>query len=256
MTGDERELRARDVARSVRLIVQDDVERDRMPEDKPVRVCVINDYDVIVHGTAALLAPHGDLVQVVECSVEGLPDAEVDIGLLDCFALPGDGAEMIEKVAGHANVGRVAVYSWGDAPELVDAAVAAGASGYFSKGLTGRALAEGLVAVHRGEQIVRVAEGRVDEDRVDARDDTARRWPGHQVGLTERESEVLALITQGQRTAEIATHLYLGVNSVKTHTQNLFRKIGVTSRTEAALWGVDHGFRPDRSTRDSWTPQP
>lgn len=226
-----------------------------MPEEKPVRVCVVDDYDVIVQGTAALLAPHGDLVQVAECSVEGLPDVEVDIALLDCFALPGEGAAMIEAVAGHAKVSRVAIYSWGHAPELVDAAMAAGASGYFSKGLTGRDLADGLLAVHRGERIVRVAEGRVDEDLLDARDDTARRWPGHQVGLTERESEVLALITQGERTADIASHLYLGVNSIKTHTRNLYRKIGVTSRTEAALWGVDHGFRPDRSTRETWTPQ-
>ena len=77
-------------------------------------------------------------------------------------------------------------------------------------------------------------------------------WPGQEVGLTERESEVLALITQGQRTADIAAALYLSVNSIKTHTRNVFRKIGVSTRTEAALWGVDHGFRPDRSSVGDW----
>ena len=64
---------------------------------------------------------------------------------------------------------------------------------------------------------------------------------------------MLALITQGRSTRDIAGTLYIGVNSVKTHTQKVFRKIGVSTRTEAALWGVDHGFRPDRSSRDDWS---
>ena len=79
-----------------------------------------------------------------------------------------------------------------------------------------------------------------------------RRWPGRDRGLTERESEVLDLISQGKRPAEIAEALYLSINSIKTHTRNLYRKINVTNRTEAALWGVDHGFRPDRQTSEVW----
>lgn len=61
--------------------------------------------------------------------------------------------------------------------------------------------------------------------------------------LTAREAEVLERIAQGLSTQEIADDLYLGVNSIKTHTQSLFRKLGVTSRTQAALWAVRHDGR-------------
>jgi NarL family two-component system response regulator LiaR len=217
-----------------------------------VTVGVIDDYDVIVQGVAALLSAHPDLVRVVDCSTKGGPDERVDLALLDCFALPDHGAELIRLVAVHRNVGKVAVYTWSSTPELIDAAFGFGASGYLSKGLSGRELAEALVRVHQGERLVLTADGRA-ANHSSAGNGSARRWPGQDAGLTERESEVLALITQGQRTAEIASALYLSVNSIKTHTRNVFRKIGVSTRTEAALWGVDHGFRPDRSSAGDWS---
>lgn len=220
--------------------------------ERPVTVSVIDDYDLVVQGTAALLAPHRDRVVVIDRTVEGGPDSPVDVALLDCFALPGDGAVLIDKVVHHPNVARVAVYTWGRAPELVEAAMAYGAAGFLGKGLAGAALAEALVDVHRGERPVELGATGIGEESPDEREENARMWPGLDRGLTERESEVLALITQGLRTAEIAESLYLGVNSIKTHTRNLFRKIDVSTRTEAALWGVDHGFRPDRSSHDTW----
>ncbi len=216
-----------------------------------VTVGVIDDYDVIVEGVAALLAHHPDLVRVVDCSTKGGPQERVDVALLDCFALPDHGAAMIRLATVHRNVGKVAVYTWASTPELIDAAFGFGASGFLSKGLSGRQLAEALVAVHKGEPVVLTSEGRPGAPPADVAS-AARRWPGQDAGLTERESEVLALITQGQRTADIASALFLSVNSIKTHTRNVFRKIGVSSRTEAALWGVDHGFRPDRSSAGDW----
>ena len=56
------------------------------------------------------------------------------------------------------------------------------------------------------------------------------------LSLSEREVEVLYLIAAGLSTAEVAASLFLSVNSVKTHTQHLFRKLGVTTRLQAAVW--------------------
>lgn len=224
-----------------------------MAPSEPVRIAVIDDYDVIVEGAAGLLRSHDDLVQVVECTVDGGPGTAVDVALIDCFGIPGDGAMIIRAVAGHRNVGKVAVYTWANAPELIDAALAFGADGFVSKGLPGRELAEALVTVAGGEQVVRVGTTAPAAGQADGRPAAVRRWPGLESGLTERESEVLAHITQGRRTAEIAEAMYLSVNSVKTHTRNVFRKLGVSTRTEAALWGIDHGFRPDRSGADTWS---
>lgn len=71
-------------------------------------------------------------------------------------------------------------------------------------------------------------------------------WPGREEGLTQREAEVLALIVQGLSNADIAVRAHLSPNSVKTYIRSCYRRIGASSRTQAVLWGIDHGFRPDR----------
>jgi DNA-binding CsgD family transcriptional regulator len=70
-------------------------------------------------------------------------------------------------------------------------------------------------------------------------------WPGRSAGLTRRESEILCLISQGKSNAEVAATVFLSANSVKSHIRSTYRKIGVTRRTQAVLWGVAHGFGPD-----------
>lgn len=213
--------------------------------DPAVRLAVIDDFDVIVRGTAAILEPYSDQVRMVELDTDGLLTSEIDVALIDCFGLAESHAGMVAQVVGNEHVARVAVYTWNFVPELQKEAFDAGATSYLSKGLPGRELADAVVATHRGEQVVSDA-GAV------GRREVGRVWPGRDLGLTEREAEVLAHICQGRRTREIADALFLSVNSVKTHTQHLYRKIGVGSRTEAALWGIDHGFRPNRDSRADW----
>ena len=77
-------------------------------------------------------------------------------------------------------------------------------------------------------------------------------WPGREEGLTEREAEIIALITQGKSNDEIAAVSYLSKNSIKSYIRSAYRKIGVTSRTQAVLWGVDHGFKIDAHNIDAW----
>ncbi|MET0695612.1 MAG: helix-turn-helix transcriptional regulator, partial [Propionibacteriaceae bacterium] len=77
-------------------------------------------------------------------------------------------------------------------------------------------------------------------------------WPGRGEGLTDRESEILALITQGKSNAEVAALTYLSPNTVKSYIRSVYRKINVGSRTQAVLWGVDHGFTPDHRRIDHW----
>jgi DNA-binding NarL/FixJ family response regulator len=70
--------------------------------------------------------------------------------------------------------------------------------------------------------------------------------------LTERESEILALITQGKSNAEVAATTFLSLNSIKSYIRTTYRKIGVTSRTQAVLWGFEHGVKPDHHRIDHW----
>jgi len=65
------------------------------------------------------------------------------------------------------------------------------------------------------------------------------------VGLTPREAEVIALISQGLSNQQIADRAFLGINTIKTHIRNAYRKINVSTRAQAVLWGVRNGFEPD-----------
>lgn len=69
-------------------------------------------------------------------------------------------------------------------------------------------------------------------------------WPGREDGLSRREGEILVLVVRGKSNAEIAELVYLSANSIKSYIRSTYRKIGVTTRVEAVLWGVDHNFRP------------
>lgn len=71
------------------------------------------------------------------------------------------------------------------------------------------------------------------------------------MGLTDRESEILALI-KGRSNAEVAALSFLSPNTVKSYIRSIYRKIGVRTRTPAVLWGVNHGFAPDHRSIGLW----
>lgn len=72
---------------------------------------------------------------------------------------------------------------------------------------------------------------------------TSSVWLGEREGLSAREGAVMALIVLGLSNQQIASALYVSMHSTKTHIRSAYRKMGVTSRTQAIMWGVDHGFQ-------------
>jgi DNA-binding NarL/FixJ family response regulator len=108
-----------------------------------------------------------------------------------------------------------------------------------------RELVAALEAVHAGEMVISDVPGR-------ARSAAGLDWPGRGEGLSDRESEILALITQGKSNADVAKLTYLSPNTVKSYIRTIYRKVCVDSRTQAVLWGVDHGFTPDHNRIDHW----
>lgn len=191
-------------------------------------MAIRNDYEIVVAGVASALAPHRDRVVVVELDSQMPVLSDVDVILYDTFGqVQGDGVDIDDLVRdGNA---KVVIFSWNVQPDLVDRALGHGASGYLSKELTGQEIVDALVAVCQGT-VVRPAHAvSIDQER--------GAWPGRDHGLTAREAEVIALITQGLSNAEIAQRSYLSINSIKTHIRTAYRKIGVTRRTQAVLWG-------------------
>jgi len=207
-------------------------------EPAPIRIAIVNDYELVVAGLAAALAPYADHVAVVELEVGAPVKCDVDVVLYDTFGqAQGDVAELDKLVAD--SEARVVVFSWNIQAELVARTIARGAAGYLSKGLSAEDLVEAIEAVHAGGLVV--------PSGVEVSDVLpATEWPGRDTGLSAREAEVLALITQGYSNREIAERSYLSINSVKTYIRAAYRKIGVTRRSQAVVWGLTHGF----ATRD------
>jgi DNA-binding NarL/FixJ family response regulator len=201
----------------------------------PLRLAIVDDYAVVVAGVASFLAEHR--IEVVETGASQRVISDVDIVLYDTFGqVDGIGVDLEDFVRDSG--AKVVIYSWNLQPQLIEQAMAGGASGYLSKVLTGPQIVNALERVMLGETVVLTGDH---ETSVGGEGD----WPGRAAGMSSREAEMIALITHGLSNQEIADRAYLSINSVKTYIRSAYRKIGVTKRSQAAVWGVENGFRPD-----------
>jgi DNA-binding NarL/FixJ family response regulator len=211
----------------------------------PITVALVDDYDIVVKGVANMLDPYRDRVVIAELDSTMPVDDAVDIVLYDSFAQPESDHEEIGVLVANPRAHRVVVYTWNFHPDLVESARQHGAHGYLSKTLPARELVAALEAVQSGETIISDVPPR-------ARSAQGLDWPGRGEGLSDREAEILALITQGKSNADVARLTYLSPNTVKSYIRTIYRKIGAESRTRAVLWGVDHGFTPDHHRIEHW----
>jgi NarL family two-component system response regulator LiaR len=204
----------------------------------PVRIAIVNDYEIVVAGVAAMLEPYSDRIDIIELDASHQVTSDVDVVLYDTFGqVQGDGVDLEDLI--HGSDAKVCVFSWNLQQGLVDRAIQRGARGYLSKALTAEEIVEAIEKVHAGEV--------VHDTRPAEEEGSQGAWPGRDHGLTQRESEVLALITQGLTNQEIAERAYISINSVKTYIRTAYRKIGVQRRSQAVAWGMQHGFTPDHT---------
>lgn len=209
--------------------------------DGPMRLALMNDYEVVVLGLARMFEQYQDRVEIVELDASVTAQEPVDIAMYDTFSMAqADGDDLDEAIA-NPNIDRLVVYTWNLDDDLIAAALRKGARGYLAKSLPAAELVAALERVRRGEVVV--IDG--DDPRSVAASSVGGDWPGRDEGLTNREAEVIALITQGMSNREIAEQTHLSINSVKSYIRSSYRKMGVSSRTQAVLWGVEHGFLPD-----------
>jgi DNA-binding NarL/FixJ family response regulator len=215
------------------------------PASSPITVALVDDYDVVVMGVAKMLDRYRDRVIIAELDSTMPVSDSVDIVLYDSFAQPESDHDEIAVLVANPRAHRVVVYTWNFHPDLIASARQHGAHGYLSKTLPARDLVAALEAVHAGQTVVSDVPPRT-------RSAVGLDWPGRGEGLSDRESEILALITQGMSNADVARLTYLSPNTVKSYIRTIYRKIDVGSRTQAVLWGVEHGFTPDHHRIEHW----
>lgn len=209
-----------------------------LSRDCPVSVAVLNDHELIVRGVASMLAPYADLVEVVELDAGVSLKRAVDVALYDTYTRTSLKGSDLDELALNPLLGRLVLYTWVLTEELTASARQRGVHAALPKSLDGQGLAAALVKVHEGRMDLIT----VTEEPVMA----SQSWPGREPGLTARESEIIALVTSGLSNNEIAERTYLSINSVKSYIRSAYRTMGVTSRSQAVLWGIDHGMAPTR----------
>jgi DNA-binding NarL/FixJ family response regulator len=203
----------------------------------PFRVGVYSPQDIVNEGLSALLSKHPDKVCLVPTPTDpGHPDP--DVVLYDVVALlDGDTRQLTYLV--EMTTSKVLAVGRDLRPDLVAQALTTGVDGFFDLGVNEKELLKAVESAATGWEL-----GDPGLDPTVGSSDSAVRANrlGSDVGLTTRETEILALIARGHSNQEIASRLFLSINSVKTYIRTAYRKIGADSRAGAVGWAIRHGF--------------
>jgi DNA-binding NarL/FixJ family response regulator len=197
---------------------------------RAITVALVNDYELVLNGLAAMLSPFRPGLAVTELAVDTEPLGYVDVALFDAYGNPRLGLDRISALTRSSKIGAVALYTSHATPEQRDEVLELGARGVLSKAMPAQDLADALVAVADGTQVVS------DDFRPHQREG----WPGSELGLTARESEVAALLTQGMSNKDIARALWISENTVKSHLKSIFQKTEASSRSQAIARVTGH----------------
>jgi len=197
-----------------------------------IRVVVVDDHAVVRHGLEQLLGG-ADGIEVVGFAGNGTEAVDVvrrtrpDVVLMDLQMPEVDGVSAIKSITDEKLADVLVLTSFSDSARIV-AALDAGAVGYLLKDADPDDVLDGIRAVSRGESPI--------HPRAARQLLTARAPRAMSVDLTPRELEIIELVRQGLANKQIARRLGISERTVKAHLTSAFATIGVTDRTQAALW--------------------
>lgn len=200
-----------------------------------IRILIVDDHAVVRQGLRMFLAADPEFQVVGEAAggaeaVQLTRELRPDLVLMDLLMPAMDGVAATAAI--HREMPEVEVLALTSVLEdkMIVGALRAGAIGYLLKDMDAADLRRAVKAAAAGQvQIAPDAATRLAQEI---------RAPEGEVALTPRETEILRLLAQGQSNKEIAQTLRIGDGTVKTHLSNIFAKLGVTSRTQAALYAV------------------
>lgn len=213
-----------------------------------IRVLIADDQDIVRTGLRMILDAQPD-IEVVGEAADGREAIELahtlrpDVCLFD-IRMPGhDGIEVTRRLAGPdvADPLAVVVITTFDMDEYVHGALKAGARGFLLKDAGPELLAQAVRSAANGDALIAPSvTARLLAAFSDLGGSSAKPAAVEPVDpLTEREEEVLTLVARGRTNAEIATELFIGLSTVKTHVASLMTKLGARNRVEIAMWAYD-----------------
>lgn len=209
-----------------------------MSQESPIRVFLLDDHEVVREGLRSLLEASDDMEVVGEAAsaadaVARIPLAKPDVAVLDVRLPDGNGVEVCREIrSAWPEIICLMLTSFSDDEALFDA-IMAGAAGYVLKEVRGSDLVGDIRKVASGQTLLDPSLTSRVMERLRTRD--------HQEdpkGLTPQERKILDLIAEGRTNRQIAETMILSEKTVKNYVSNLLSKLGMSRRTEAAVYAV------------------
>ncbi|MGX7678905.1 response regulator [Jatrophihabitans sp. DSM 45814] len=223
----------------------DDPTAVKINEVDPIRVFLLDDHEIVRRGIADLLHAEPGIVVVGEAgtaaeALRRIPATTPHVAVLDARLPDGSGIEVCREIRSSAPQIRCLILTSYDDNDAIFAAVMAGAAGYLLKEVRGSYLVDAIRQVAAGKSLMDPA---VTERLLSRLRDGA---PQDQrlASLTDREREVLSLISDGLTNREIGERLFLAEKTIKNYVSGLLAKLGMQRRTQAAVYGAKVS-RPD-----------
>jgi DNA-binding NarL/FixJ family response regulator len=211
-----------------------------------LRILLVDDHEVVRLGLRSLLARHSGFEVVAEASTEteAVEMAEAhrpDVVLMDIRLAGGNGVAACEAIMARLPETKVIMLTSFAEDELLFAAIRAGAAGYVLKQVGSGEVIRAIEAVGRGDAVLdpSLTQRVFQEMRRSIKSDEASYFDE----LTAGEKQVLLHIAEGKTNREIGAVLYLSEGTVRNYVSNVFSKLGVSNRAEAAAYAIQHNLR-------------
>lgn len=213
---------------------------------RPLKLVLIDDSDLATEGLRALLRSFVGRAEMVDVREALAAPQDIDVILYEPMDLSSMAASMLRDLQ-RSSDGLTAVFSWAEAAALTTPTARPHLTKRLSASQLVRSLEELLEGRYVQAQPVHHAPVAVVEPVVVPVADHSNS-DGLEMALTPREGDMIALITSGRSNLEISEHLGVSINSVKTYIRSAYRKIGITRRSQAVLWGVTNGYDRESAT--------
>lgn len=213
---------------------------------RPLRVVVVDDHQMVLDGLRAMLAAYSDQLEIVgeatepELAMKIITEQDPDITLLDVRLRGSSGLDLCAEIRKRQPACKVVFLTVYDDEQYLYQALRLGAAGFLLKRVGGAELVDHLQRIHQGEVLIDPSLATKVAMSV-AQTRGGEFWPGARLGLTQRESEVLALMVAGLSNRAIAGRLTVSEETVKTHARGVYRKLDVPDRSGAVAAALREG---------------
>lgn len=215
-------------------------------DHEPLRVVIIDDHQMVLDGLKAMLHPYAGQVAIVgessdpQDALRVVSEVAPDAVLLDIRLRGSSGLDLCTDILAAQPACKVVFLTVYDDEQYLYQALRVGAAGFLLKRIRGAELVDYLSRIRDGEVLIDPAlAARVALSA--ARLQSGEFWPGAHLGLTQRESEVLALLVAGLSNRAIAAKLVVSEETVKTHSRGIYRKLGTSDRAGAVAVALREG---------------